>query len=333
MEPVVLHGSSFYCGDCIAGARQHIPGGTVDLIITDPPYGIRGDALHKHYNRNERYVVGGYVEIPEEEYGAFSRRWITEAERILRPGGSLYVVSGYTNLHHILTALKGASLREVNHLIWKYNFGVFTRRKFVSSHYHILYYEKPGGTRTFNCESRFGLSETAPDGTSVNYADREDVWVINREYKPGTVKNKNELPLALLMKILQYSSNAGDLICDLFMGGFSTARAAIGMQRRFVGFEVSAPIFAAKVREMEAWEPGCLTRQIRAPNSGIIRNQGQRWNDDERLRLADRFFGLTAAGCTKKDAVAVLCGEFGRGRWAIEKALKRRADSDERAPE
>jgi hypothetical protein len=77
-----INGNVFYNGDCITGARTHIPDGSVDLIITDPPYGINGDRLHHHYNRDERFVVGGYVEVPASDYGEFSLRWIREAERV-----------------------------------------------------------------------------------------------------------------------------------------------------------------------------------------------------------------------------------------------------------
>jgi site-specific DNA-methyltransferase (adenine-specific) len=123
MEPVIVHGCLFYNEECIAGIRDHLQNNSVDLIITDPPYGICGDTLHRHYNRDERYVIPGYVEIPDREYADFSVRWIREAERVLRPGGSIYIVSGYTNLYDILHALKQTSLIEVNHIIWKFRFG------------------------------------------------------------------------------------------------------------------------------------------------------------------------------------------------------------------
>ena len=139
MNEVVIGEGRFVHGDCVEGARATIADGTVDLIITDPPYGIGGDQLHRHYNRSEDLVVDGYVEVPAEEYGPFTHAWVAEAARILRPNGSIYVVSGYTNLYHVLDALRTAGLREVNHLVWKYAFGVHTRRKYISSHYHILY--------------------------------------------------------------------------------------------------------------------------------------------------------------------------------------------------
>ncbi|WP_292520938.1 site-specific DNA-methyltransferase [Methanoculleus sp.] len=318
-----VNGNIFYNGDCIMGAQEHIPDNSVDLIITDPPYGINGDRLHQHYNRDETFVVGGYVEVPAAGYGEFSLNWIREAKRILRPGGSIYIVSGYTNLYHILHALRETGLTEVNHIIWKYNFGVYTSRKYVSSHYHILYYEKPGAERRFNLESRYGVGEKAPDNGSPNYRDREDVWCINREYKPGQVKNKNELPTELLIKMLQYSSNEGDLVCDMFLGGFSTARTAIGLNRRATGFELSESIFDLRVKELRDTRPGCLLPSLRTPRIEGPENRGRPWTESDRKTLVSRFTRLTESGSTKKAAVERLGRELGRGRWSIEKMLKR----------
>ena len=323
MQPARIHGSTFYNCDCISGASEYIPDGSVDLIITDPPYGIQGDRLHRHYNRNEGFVAGGYQEVPQQEYAEFSRRWIRQAERMLRPGGSIYVVSGYTNLADVLVALRETSLIEINHIIWKYSFGVFTRRKYISSHYHILFYGKPGGRRTFNPESRYGLAERDRSGRSCNNADREDVWVINREYKPGRLKNKNELPLQLLVKMIQYSSNENDHIVDLFLGGFSTAKAAIGLGRRVTGFEVSKPVFAAKVEELRKIRPGSLVPELRSPVLNNPARAGKRWTDADLRALGEEFRRLSAGARPKKEIIAGLQQKFGRGRFAIEKALKK----------
>ncbi len=326
MTSVNINGNRFYNLDFITGCQAHVADESVDVIVTDPPYGIAGDTLHKHYNRDETFVVDGYVEVPAEQYGDFSRRWIAEAARILKPNGALYIVSGYTNLYHVLDALRQTALLEVNHIIWKYNFGVYTSTKYVSSHYHILFYEKPGpGKRTFNLECRYGVGEKDAAGGSLNYQDREDVWVINREYKPGQVKNKNELPTALLVKMLQYSSNPGDLVCDPFMGGCSTARVALGLNRRFVGFEISSAIFEARLPALRDLEPGTLLPTLRQPERSRPRNQGQPWDDDEIAACLVRYAELREAGQTKKAAVATLSQELGRGRWAIERILRRNA--------
>ncbi len=310
----------FVNADCVRGAIAHVRDGSVDLIVTDPPYGIKGDRLDRHYNRDERFVDDGYVEVDARKYKAFSRAWIAQAERVLKPGGQLYVVSGYTNLYDVLGALRATRLREINHIIWKYNFGVYTSSKFVSSHYHILYYAKPGGKRTFNLQSRFALDETAGDGRSLNYRDREDVWTIKREYKPGKRKNKNELPKALLQKLLAYSSKEGDLVCDFFLGGGSTAAVAIGMNRRFIGFEISERTFSSRVPDLRKIIPGSLQETPPAPH--VVRNRGKSWSPSEVEHLQVRFRELHASGATQGAIVATLSAELERGAWAIRKRLR-----------
>lgn len=313
----------FFNEDCIEGCKAHIPGNFVDLIITDPPYGIGGDGLHKHYNRKEEFVIDGYIEVPAVEYPRFSCEWIREAHRILRPGGSIYIVSGYTHLRHILNALAETPLIERNHLIWKYNFGVFTRNKYVSSHYHILYYTKPGGQVTFNTSCRFGLDEVAENGGSRNYQDREDVWVINREYKPGKAKNKNELPTELLTRLIQYSSHEGDLVFDLFLGSFSTAKTAIGLGRRAGGFEKSTYAFSHQIREIHKITPGCLLSALKVPVEKTVENRGKAWDEEDKQILLHRYCVLMSEGNTRKRTVEVLGEEFGRGRWSIIKVLNK----------
>ncbi len=305
---------------CVPGARARLHDGSVDLIVTDPPYGIEGDKLHRHYNRDERFVDDGYVEIEARRYDQFTRDWIAQAARVLRPGGQIYVVSGYTNLSAVLQALHASGLREINHIIWKYNFGVYTTRKFVSSHYHVLYWAKPGGRRTFNVQSRHPLNATARDGGSLNYQDREDVWIINREYKPGQRKNKNELPKALLQKMIAYSSNEGDLVCDFFLGGGSTATVAVGMRRRFVGFEVSKQTFASRLPQWQQIVPGSSPTET--PTPYVVRNRGKAWSAVEAERLHLRYRDLRAAGNNKSAIVKALSEEFERGAWAIRKRLR-----------
>jgi site-specific DNA-methyltransferase (adenine-specific) len=318
----------FYNMDCVQGCKNHIKDNSIKLIITDPPYGISGDKLDQHYNRDESYVVDGYIEIPQKEYNSFSYAWIKEAERILEPGGSIYIVSGYTNLYDILDALRQTSLEEINHIIWKYNFGVHTTRKYVSSHYHILYYKKPGKETTFNLTCRYGQEEKIGK-SCLNYADREDVWVINREYKPGKKKNKNELPMELLIKMMQYSSNDGDLVCDLFLGGFSTARIAIGLNRKFVGFELSDKIFNVKIKEIESIVPGDLLGTLRKPAEDILTNKGTTWEENDIQQLKILAYELKHVKMKKAEKIEILCKELKRGRFAIVNMMKK-LDIDEK---
>lgn len=229
-----------YNEDCIAGMRNHIKDDEIDLIFTDPPYGIEMDTRKGtvvHDARKQSYVVPGYVDVPLNKYAEFSNQWIKEAHRCLRPGGSIYIVSGYTGLRHILNALAETPLIEINHLIAQYSFGVSTRKKWVSSHYHILYYVKPPEkNRTFNTFCYF-------TDMGDSYHDRLSVQKMKRDYKPGQMKNANQLSEEFIEKFIHYSSNRGDVVMDPFCGGFTTAQVALRYGRRFKGFELNKHAF------------------------------------------------------------------------------------------
>jgi site-specific DNA-methyltransferase (adenine-specific) len=232
-----------YNQSCAEGMRKHVADDSIDLIFTDPPYGIKGDELDVHYHRDESKVVPGYVDVPLSEYAKFSLDWISECERVLRPGGSMYIVSGYTNLHHILNALHATGLEEINHIIAKYSFGVSTKNKFVSSHYHVLFWSKPDKgrqKRTFNSNYKYTDQKDS-------YHDRLSVQDMPRDYKPGQVKNKNQLSEDFIEKFVMYSSNRGDNVLDCFGGGLTTGRTALRWGRNFVGFELNKNAYDAFV--------------------------------------------------------------------------------------
>lgn len=306
----------FYNIDCIEGSRKYLKDNSVDLIITDPPYGIDGDKLHRHYNRDESNVIEGYVEVPKEKYFEFTQKWIKEAERVLKPGGSIYIVSGYTNLIHILNVLQQTSLKELNHIIWKYNFGVYTKNKFISSHYHILYYTKPGKKHTFNTNAFYADFEKDDQGRSLNYLDREDVWIINREYKPGEIKNKNELPKQLLMKMILYSSHPEDLVCDFFLGSFSTAKVAIALGRNACGFEINPNAFNYQIKEVQKIKKGEWLDDLRKVPSNKFKQQGQSISLEEKNKILQEYIELKKS-FSKKETIEKLCEKYQRGYWSI----------------
>jgi len=144
-----------------------------------------------------------------------------------------------TNLKDILTALDDIGFTTVNHIIWKYQFGVVTRRKYVSSHYHCLYVCKDDKLRSFYPFSRYQKDDRDSEGRSQHYRDKEDVWTIKREYWTGDHKTPTKLPRELIEKILNYSSIEGDLICDPFLGSGQVAFISRLMQRRYIGFEIN----------------------------------------------------------------------------------------------
>lgn len=147
------------------------------------------------------------------------------------------VVSGWSHIGTVLHAISEAGLTQVNHLIWRYSFGVYTTRKFVTSHYHIPYWVKPPLSKaTFDAKTRFL-------DPADSYQDRQDVLDVPRKNKPGQAKNKNQLPKALLERLLAYTTCPGDVVLDPFMGGFTTARVAVRMGCTVLGFKLNPKAF------------------------------------------------------------------------------------------
>lgn len=306
----------FWNKDCVQGAREHLDAESVDLLICDPPFGINETTFDKHYNRDEAHVLDGYVEAPKDYY-TFSLDWLKEAFEVLKPDGSLYVVSGWTNLKDILNALDNVGFRTINHIIWKYGFGINTSKKFVSSHYHILYLCKLGGKPKFNQLCRYGVTETVPGGGSALYRDLEDVWTINKDYRPGEVKNKNKLPNELVQKMVQYSSDPGDLVGDFFLGNFTTAFVAHRLGRRVTGFELNPASFQHFAEEFKTIPFGCDLETLKQVKDDRPANQGKPVTAEEREAIRIEFKELTGGGKTKKEAVARLAEKYGRGKWSV----------------
>lgn len=213
--------NKIYCGDCLKLLKD-IPDNSIDLVIADPPFAIDFKGKRTNYHRTPGRVIEGYNEIPKEKYFDFSVQWMKESFRILKDSGSMYCFSGWTNLKEILMAIDEVGFKVINHLIWKYQFGVFTKRKFVTSHYHIPVCVKNEKKYKFNKNEHYP----------------EDVIYIKREYWTGKVKTPNKLPVALVAKLIQFSTNEGDVVLDPFMGSGTTAVACKLLKRHFIGFEV-----------------------------------------------------------------------------------------------
>jgi site-specific DNA-methyltransferase (adenine-specific) len=232
-----LEFNNIYNIDCIEGMKL-IPDESIDLIITDPPFAIDFKAKKNNYNRTQVRVLEGYNEISKKDYYDFTINWMKEVFRLLKDSGSMYVFSGWNNLKDILVAIDELGFITVNHIIWKYQFGVVTKRKFVSSHYHCLYVCKNDEKRKFFPYSRYGKNQVDKDGGKLHYLDKEDVWYIKREYWTGDQKTPTKLPKELIEKILHYSSEENDIILDPFLGSGQVAVISKLLNRQYIGFEI-----------------------------------------------------------------------------------------------
>lgn len=229
--------NKIYNMNCVDG-MQNIPANKIDLVVTDPPFAIDFKATKQNYNRTASRVMQGYNEIKQKDYYEFTARWMEQAFRILKESGSMYVFSGWNNLKDILNALDDVGFTTVNHIIWKYQFGVVTSKKYVTSHYHCIYVCKDEKKRKFYPYTRFGKNEKTAEGRSLHYKDKEDVWDIKREYWTGDQKTPTKLPAEIIRKILEYSSKEGDVVFDPFLGSGQVAVISKMMRRKYLGFEI-----------------------------------------------------------------------------------------------
>lgn len=225
--------NTIFLDDCRIFLNHQIPENIIDLIIADPPFGIGFKSKRSNYNRNGDLVVEGYIEIPSDKYREFSVEWIKEVYRILKTEGTMYVFSGWNHLEDILYALRINKFYTISHLIYKFQFGVYTQKRYVSSHYHILFVAK-NKTKYF-----FHKAEHYP----------EDVWIIKRPYAKGIIKVPNKLPPELIRKILYFSSKDGDIIVDPFCGSGSIPIEILKLnqetneKRFFIGIEKAKPMY------------------------------------------------------------------------------------------
>jgi site-specific DNA-methyltransferase (adenine-specific) len=208
-----------------------------NLIIADPPFGIKFNKSSHEYGAEEYDLYQD--EFTPETYFEFSKEWVESCHTGLTENGSMYIISGWTNLRPILNAIDKSKFYMLNHAIWRFSWGVFTKRRFVTSHYHIILLIKNKKKYQFYKQKHYD----------------EDVFYwpdYNRGNDPHRIKGHPcQLPIVLLEKLIRTSSSSGDLVGDVFSGSGGTILAARLSNRDVVGFEIRKeyePIIHEKAR-------------------------------------------------------------------------------------
>lgn len=219
--------------------------GSVDLILTDPPYNVANDRIFKFEGRSDiSQDFGDWDKYEPETFIALFDAWAREFHRILVVNGSGYVFTSDVYISDLRRALNRAGLRVKATLAWhKTNPGTqVVKTNFKSSVEYILFFTKGESGHTFNWQGEnemHNFIETPICGGSERLLDA----------KKNTL-HPTQKPLAVLQHLLEISSHPGDMIFDGFMGVGSTARAARDMGRKFIGIEQDATFFDAAQRRM-----------------------------------------------------------------------------------
>jgi site-specific DNA-methyltransferase (adenine-specific) len=237
------------------------PEGWVDLVFADPPFNIG-------------YLYHGYEDQKDvNEYVDWSERWMRAVYRALKPSGSFYLAIGdefAADLCYVARRKIGFHMR--NWIIWHYTFGQQTKKMFAKSHTHILYFSKNKPDKgleniTFNADSvrvasarqtTYADSRANPKGKLPDdtwylrpqeaaphgyFEAGGDVW--NESRVCGTFKEREgwhgcQMPIGVLNRIIQASSNPGDIVLDPFNGSGTTVVAAALLGRQYVGIDQSS---------------------------------------------------------------------------------------------
>ena len=251
---------------------------SIDLIYTDPPFNtgkkqartqlrtVRDPGGDRTGFKGQRYrsikVAERAFEDEFDDYLAFLEPRLVEAHRVLSNSGSLYLHLDYREVHYAKVLLDGIFGREcfLNEVIWAYDYGGRTRRKWPPKHDNILVYVRDPEQYLFNAEEVDRIPYMAPGLVGPGKAARgklpTDTWwhtivPTNGKERTGYPTQK---PVGIVRRIVQASSKPGDTVLDFFAGSGTLGEAAYELGRRFVLIddnEEAVAVMAKRFADME----------------------------------------------------------------------------------
>ncbi len=226
-------------GDCVDELRR-LPDRSVDLVFADPPYNLQldGELLRPNNTRVDGVDDDWDKFASFADYDEFSRAWLSECRRILKPDGALWVIGSYHNIFRLGAAMQDLGFWILNDIVWrKVNpMPNFRGRRFTNAHETLIWAAPCQKSRyTFNYESLKALND--------DLQMRSD-WLFPICAGPERLKDAKgrkahptQKPEALLHRVILASSNIGDVVLDPFFGTGTTGAVAKRLGRSFIGIE------------------------------------------------------------------------------------------------
>jgi adenine-specific DNA-methyltransferase len=232
-------GTEVYHGDCLEILRS-FPTASIDLIFADPPYNI-GKKFDKFKD-----------EWPSDTaYAEWCYRWLGECIRLLKPDGSLYVMTSTQAMPYLDLWLRNR-LHVLSRIVWHYDSsGVQAKNHYGSLYEPILFCVKDVNRYTFNADEIKIEAKTGAVRKLIDYRKETpkpyketkipgNAWYIPRvRYRMSEYeKHPSQKPEALLERIITASSKYGGIVLDPFCGTFTTCAVAQRLGRKSIGIEM-----------------------------------------------------------------------------------------------
>ena len=243
-------------GDCVARMAE-LPEGCADLIFADPPYNLQ---LQKELRRPDNSKVDAVDDEWDQfssfaEYDKFTRAWLTEARRVMKDTGALWVIGSYHNIFRVGSILQDLGFWILNDVVWRKANPMpnFRGKRFTNAHETMIWATKnPKQSYTFNYEAMKSLNDDLQmrsDWTLPICAGRERL-----KDADGQKAHSTQKPESLLHRVIVSSTKVGDVVLDPFFGSGTTGAVAKRLRRNFIGIERDpgyARIARARIAEIE----------------------------------------------------------------------------------
>ena len=250
-------------GDCLE-VLETLPERSVDLVFADPPYNLQ---LQEQLWRPNNTRVDGVDDDWDhfsglEEYDRFTRGWLTACRRVLKDTGTLWVIGSYHNIYRVGAILMELGFWILNDIIWvKTNpMPNFRGVRFTNAHETLIWAQKVKGKRyTFNHQAMKALND--------DLQMRSD-WELplctgkERVRLNGAKAHSTQKPEALLYRVIQSSSNPGDVILDPFFGSGTTGAVAKKLHRHWIGIEREAKYVQVAQERINLIQPEPFTEAV-----------------------------------------------------------------------
>ena len=202
-------------GDCLERMKE-IPSGSVDMILTDPPYGM-------DFQSNRRVVNAKFAKIANDKSLDWVDQFIDECHRVMVDNSAMYFFCSWHNIDYFKLAIE-RKFKLKNMIVWvKNNHGSGDLKGGYAPQHEIVFYACKG--RVLNRGKRL------PD---IIYADK----IASSKLVHPTEKN-----VSMLETFIKQHSDEDMIVLDPFMGSGTTGVAAKNLSRNFIGIELDDGYF------------------------------------------------------------------------------------------